>query len=381
LAARYRWVEHPFGQDVLYRFHRSMGLLAGFLLLAHPILYAAGGEWELLYSFSGGWEVALGRVASLALLGIILSSVFRTSLRLSFETWRGIHNGFAFSLLLLGFVHSVAAGGDLSDWPMRLVWFGLFAVGFVSYLLHFLSVHRRERETEFEVVRVTQETADVWTLEMKPARPELGIDHLPGQFLFLTLHRDLGPTEEHPFSISSAPSKDGHVTATIKASGDYTRTIGDTEVGHRATVRAPFGRFSHVLDRQDKPLVFIAGGVGVTPMLSMIRHMHAEGSDRSVLLLYGSRTEADIVARAELDQIAASGSPSLRVVHVLGKADDDWQGETGHIDRACIECHCGSLDGRSFYVSGPPLMIDAIVRTLRGAGVPDRDIHFERFSL
>ncbi|NOY90164.1 MAG: hypothetical protein GXP55_03065 [Deltaproteobacteria bacterium] len=237
LAARYRWVERPFGQDTLYRFHRNMGMFAGVLLLAHPILYAAGGEWDLLYSFEGGWEVALGRVALLALVGIILTSVFRTSMRLDFETWRGVHNGLALSLLVLGFVHSVAAGGDLSEWPMRLVGLMLFSLGFVSQLAHFRSVHSREHATEFVVVRVTPETADVCSLELKPARPELGIDHLPGQFLFLTLHRESGPTEEHPFSIASAPSRDGHVTATIKASGDFTRSIRDTEVGDRACVR------------------------------------------------------------------------------------------------------------------------------------------------
>ncbi len=381
LAARYRWVERPFGQDVLYRFHRNMGMFAAVLLLAHPILYAAGGEWELLYSFAGGWEVALGRVALIALIGIVLTSVFRASLRLDFETWRGVHNGFALSLLVLGFVHSVAAGGDLSEWPMRLVWLMLFSLGFVSYLAHFRSVHSREHATEFVVVRVTPETADVCSLELKPSRPELGTDHLPGQFLFLTLHRESGPTEEHPFSIASAPSRDGHVTATIKASGDFTRSIRETEVGDRACVRAPFGRFSHLLHDEDEPMVFVAGGVGITPMLSMLRHMHQEGSDRSVLLLYGNRTQADIVARAELDEIAASGKPSLRVVHILSKADASWSGETGRIDCGCIERHAGGLEDKAFYVSGPPMMIDAVVRTLREAGVPDRHIHFERFSL
>mgnify|MGYP003115874480 CR=1 FL=1 len=381
LAARYRWIERPFGLDIVYRFHRGMGVAAGLLLVLHPVLYAVGGEWELLLGYSHGWEVALGKVALVVLVALIATSVFRRALRLPFETWRGIHDGLALSVLALGFVHSVAAGGDLQGEPARLVWFGLFSASLASYAVHLRSVWRRSHGDDFEVVRVAQETHDVWSLELRPPVPEKGIDHLPGQFMFLTLHRATGPTEEHPFTIASAPSPDGKVVATIKESGDFTKSIGDTKVGDRASLRGPFGRFSHRLHDDDRPLVFVAGGVGVTPMLSMLRHMRETRADRTVLLLYGSRREADIVARAELDDIANEAPPSVRVAHVLSDADDGWEGERGHIDRACIERHADGLDGKAFYVSGPPPMISAVTRALRDAGVPIEDIHFERFSL
>ncbi len=379
LAARYRWIVRPFGLDVLLRFHRSMGFVAGLLLLAHPILYASAGQWDLLYDFSSGWEVALGKVALLVLVVMVLTSVFRRALKLRFETWRGIHDGLAVSLLLLGFAHSVLAGGDLAEAPARLVWFPLFSAGLISYLIHRRSI--TSGVAEFEVSRVTRETEDVWSVQLSPIVPEHGIDHLPGQFMFLTLRRDHGPIEEHPFTISSAPSPDGSVSATIKGCGDFTCTIGATKVGDRATVRAPFGRFSHRLISDDVPLVFIAGGVGVTPMLSMLRHMRNTKEDRSVLLLYGSRREGDIVARKELDEIAAGQRPSLRVVHVLSKPHKTWKGERGYVDGPFIEHHTGGLAGKRFYVSGPPVMITAVTKALRAAGVPAADIHFERFAL
>ncbi len=382
ITARYRWLERPFGLDALLVFHRWMGIVAGSLLLAHPVLYAAGGSWELLLGFSHGWEIGVGKVAFLAIVALLFTSLARRAVSLDFETWRGIHNGLALSVLVLGFAHSIVAGGDMTEWPMRIVWIALFSVGLGSYLYHSLFVRRRLRRDAFEVVRVTRETDDVWSLEMKPRRPALGIDHLPGQFLFLTLHRESGPIEEHPFTIASSPAPSGRVVTTIKESGDFTRAIGETAVGDGASVAGPFGRFSHLLHPEAEDIVFIAGGVGVTPMLSMLRHMRETGDNRSVLLLYGNRRERDIVARDELEEMARGGVPSLRVVHVLSRAGDDWNGESGHIDRACVEKHCaGELAGKGFYVSGPQAMISEVAAQLRAAGVPARAIRVERFAL
>ena len=382
LAARYRWIERALGLDLLLRFHRAMGLCAAALLLAHPLLYAGAGEWELLLSFTHGWPVALGKVALAVLVLLVITTVFRRALKLSFETWRGIHNGLAASLLILGFIHSIAAGGDLADPAARVIWFVLFAAGLVSQLVHWRSRTARRPGEEFRVTRVERETEDVWSLDLEPLVPEHGMDHLPGQFLFLTLHRTGRSPEQHPFTIASARSPTtGRVTVTIKACGDFTRTIGETVVGDRAMISGPYGRFSHRIHSDEAPLVFIAGGVGITPMLSMLRHMREVGEDRSVLLLYGSRREGDIIAAAELHDISKSQRPSLRVVNILSEPHEGWSGARGYIDQEFIEHHCGGLAHKRFYISGPPPMIHAVARALRRAGVPSDLIHYERFAL
>ena len=128
--------------------------------------------------------------------------------------------------------------------------------------------------------------------------------------------------------------------------------------------------------------MFIAGGIGITPLMSMLRYMWDTRADVDVLLLYGNRTERDIVFRAELEQIAQDKLPMLSVVHVLSEADDNWAGQTGYIDGDKIRRYCGGdLSSKAFYVCGPPPMMTAVIKMLRRLGVPTGSIHSERFSL
>lgn len=175
-------------------------------------------------------------------LGVLaLTSLLRKALSLEFETWRGMHNGLAVSILLLGFIHSTKAGGDFENWPMMALWSVLFAGALASYAHHKWLHPRQLRRCPYVVIRVEQETPDVWSLELAPGDDTPAMRNLPGQFGFLTLHRAQGPAEEHPFTIASIPTASGHVVTTIKASGDYTTTSGQTSIGDTASVCGPYG--------------------------------------------------------------------------------------------------------------------------------------------
>jgi ferredoxin-NADP reductase len=282
---------------------------------------------------------------------------------------------------VLGFVHSISMG-DLRAWPMRLVWGGVFGAAMLAYGYHRFFSPYRGRRHPFEVVEVRRETHDVWTLKLRPTEACRSNGHLPGQFHFITLYRHGLPIEEHPFTISSGPAADGSLASTIKESGDFTRTIMKTAVGDRVAVRGPFGRFSHVLHPDEDDLVFIAGGVGITPLMSMLRSMRGTGNWKAVLLIDGNRTEDDIIFGQELRDMAGLPRSPLKVVHVLSHAGGAWQGERGHIDRDLILRHAGErLDAKAFYICGPPAMAGLVIASLSELGVPPRRIHTERFAL
>ena len=217
---------------------------------------------------------------------------------------------------------------------------------------------------------------------MAPPQGESIPAYAPGQFHFLTFYRkaDL-PVEEHHWTISSSPAQKEYVSSTIKALGDFTSTIGLTKKGDRVSVHGPFGRFSYVFHPEEKDLVFIAGGIGITPLMSMLRHMKDTRDERAVILLYANRTPSDIVFREELSEIEKGEFPALNTVHVLSRAGEHWSGEKGYIDKEKIEKYCGVQAGdKSYYVCGPPGMLSTVTATLKELGVPDSRIRIEIFS-
>ena len=384
VSARLHWVERPFGLDRVYRFHKAMAVMATVLLLSHPLLLALGyRSWLLFVSLRLPWMVYLGKLSLVALLVTALVSLFRRALCLSFERWRVMHNTAGALVLLGGFAHSLLIGRDLTAWPMRMVWATLLGVALTAYVVQQGRRRRGPARDGFTVAEVKQETHNVWTVKLAPPSGTPIPEYLPGQFHFITLHRDRGlPVEEHPFTIASSPTDNRFLISTIKESGDFTATIGETRPGDKAVVDGPYGRFSHLLYPDEGELVFIAGGIGITPLMSMLRYMRDTQAEREVLLLYGNRTEADIVFREEIAAIEAGGHPKLTVVDVLQQPGNAWTGERGFIDRDKLQRMCGpGLAEKAYYICGPEGMMTNVVRTLRELGVPKARLRTERFAL
>jgi predicted ferric reductase len=383
LVARLKWIESPFGMDIVSRFHKSMGIFATILLISHPpLLVLGGGGLPLILSLEQPWYIWLGKIGLLLLVIHTLLSIFSSNLGLKFEQWRRIHYILAPLIIILVFVHSFETGDDLKILPVQVLWAILLIMALAAYLYHKVLKPMCLARDPYRVVDVQQETRNVWTVKLAPPAGKLIYDYYPGQFQFITFHRGRNlPVEEHHWTISSAPTEKGFVSSTIKESGDFTSTIGLTKPGDTAIVQAPFGRFSHILHPEDKDLVLLAGGIGITPFMSMLRHMRDTKSDLNVVLLYANRSEADIVFRNELTEMQEGEKPHLKITHVLSNPDSNWTGERGHVDREKIARFVGSIAGKSFYVCGPPPMRIKVIDTLRKIGVPYERIRTEIFSL
>jgi predicted ferric reductase len=383
LAARLSWVEGPFGLDVLMRFHRTMALVAVVLLCAHPLLVAAGNGLELLTRLRVRWYLWAGRLALLVLLLHVCSSLMRRALPFTYEVWRRWHNIGAFTVLGLGFVHSLAIGNDMRSTAGRVVWAGLLAIALGAWtyrrILRPLLMRSGRGAHLFRVVEVKAEAPRVWTILLEPVRKRFG--YAPGQFQFIRIRSRLLGSEEHPFTIASSPARQAEISLTVKESGDFTRDIGLVQPGDYATVHGPFGRFSHTFHRDEQDLVFVAAGVGITPLISMLRYMSDLREPRRVLLVYASRTPADILFRDELRVIEAAQFPALKVVHVLSNPPADWPGEVGRLDADRLVQLAGGPTGKAFYLCCPPAMMEALIRGLRRHDVSTARIHADYFSI
>lgn len=384
LAGRFGRLTAPYGLDIVMRFHKYIALFAGVLLVVHPLLIAAGsGKWILLYGVKLPWQIWVGKIALVLLVANLALSVYRKKLRIAFQHWRLGHDILAPLLIVLPFVHSWGVGDEIEDSVlMSTLWAGLPVIALAVFGFHRFARPALLRRRPWHVSDVRRETENVWYIRLVPFKGDRCFDYAPGQFQFITFCRGRGlPVEEHHWTISSSPGTQEWISATIKESGDFTATIGQTRPGDTAVVQGPFGRFSCVFHPGERRLVFIAGGIGITPFMSMLRHIRTTAGQQQVLLLYASSREEDIVFRHELAALEEGSQGRIRVVHVLSDPPAGWQGASGHINRAMLERYCADgLPSRSFYVCGPEGLRAAVLDDLRSLGVARQQVHMELFS-
>ncbi|MBW1988435.1 MAG: ferredoxin reductase family protein [Deltaproteobacteria bacterium] len=384
LASRYRFIERPYGLDMVLRFHKYMAVLALGLLVAHPVLLAVGeAGWALFFSLDQAWYIYAGKLALTVFLVNGILSLYQERLGIKFEKWRNWHNVLAPATLVLAFLHSGFAADDVRYVPAMVAWWFLLPVaGALVFFHHRILVPRAKAKAPYIVSEVKEIAPKVWNVTMEPPEGRAVGDYLPGQFHFLTFFRGEGlPVEEHHWTISSSPTQKGFVASTIKELGDFTSTMGKTRPGDKVAVEGPFGRFSYALHPREKNLAFIAGGIGVTPLMSMLRHMADTRSDTRVTFLYANSDQENIAFADELDAMHKAEYPRLSLVHVLSDPKQGWEGETGFIDKEKIRKYCkDQLGDGVFYLCGPPGLVSAAVRSLKALGVEDDRIRLEIFT-
>jgi len=233
----------------------------------------------------------------------------------------------------------------------------------------------------WRVVEVRPEYGNASTLIVAPVgHPGFRFD--PGQFGWIAVGRSPFSITQHPFSFSSAADtpQGGPISITIKASGDFTRTIPLVAPGTRVYLDGPHGVFS--MDRRQAPgYVFIAGGVGVTPFYSMLTTMKERGDVRPVTLFYASSSWDEVILRDQLSELEAT-MPNLTIVHVLSRPEPHWAGESGRITAELLRRHLPPQFRRYEYlICGSTHMMDAMEDALVDADVPAAQISSERFDM
>lgn len=182
-----------------------------------------------------------------------------------------------------------------------------------------------------------------------------------------------------PYAISSSPTERDHYDLTVRRvpGGRISNLLVDTvAVGAELTTTAPMGTFHHNPLFHGDDVVFLAGGSGVAPAMSMIREIVARGTQRRFHLLYGSRDASDVIFRTELDDLAAR-HPGITVDHVIAEPDSTWTGATGFLTAETIGTLVGALNHRMVYVCGPQALYPYALDQLTALGQPRKRIRFE----
>ncbi len=381
MTGRLRWITHPFGADIVYLAHRYLSWGAVILMLGHFALLYVFYQPALgvLNPFEARWELTAGRVSLACFLGLILTSEFRKRLNLRHEWWRSLHLVLAITAMLAGIAHILGVGNLTDTAAKRTLWLGV-TLGFVAVLLHTHVIRPWWlSRNSWRVVANTEERGGVHTLQLAPEGAALK-RWKPGQFAWLKVARSPYSLIEHPFTISTAPEMGPELAFSIKPLGDHSSALTKTEIGARAYVDGPYGAFSIDRMHDAEGFVMIAGGVGITPILSNLHALQARGDRRRIILIYGSPNWEEASFRDELE--AMKRDLDLTVIHVLQDAQKGWEGPTGFIDREVLISHLpADTRGWPHLLCGPGPMLGTLRAELADLGVADRHIDYEIFEL
>lgn len=375
LAARPRVIEGAFGGlDRMYQLHKWLGVAALVLFVAHFLTVPGGAGDGAAPGAPGGADadeegLPIDLFGQLAMIGFLALIIVTLNRRIAYHRWFATHQ-------LMGLVFLVAAvhvalvlldGADIRlASPPGLMLAGLLLTGLAAYVYRQLWYGRHRRP--FDVVAVNRlERATEVVL-----RPRAGRLHFePGQFAFLTIDA-AGFREAHPFTIASGANED-RLRVTMKVLGDYTRRVHhDLAPGAAVEVEGPYGRFTPL--RGPARQVWVAGGIGITPFLSVLRTLAGPAPGKTVRLYYCVRTAGEALFLGELETLAAG----LDGVTVTLVASDGGPRLTAARIAADLE---GGPGAWSCWLCGPKPMVAGLTADLVRCGVPAGGIHAEEFEL
>ena len=380
LTARYPRLSGAIGQDTMLQFHRQAGIVAFAFVLAHPIILIAANTdyWEFLDP-RVNFLRALFLVAVLfALPIIIVTSMWRETFRLPYEWWRLGHGALAALILVIGLFHIMRVQTYLSDPWKQALWvaLGTASIGSILYVRAIKPL--LVRRFPYRVTKVDSIADRIWAVTVEP-EGRSALRFRSGQFAFLTIDDNPFSLEQHPFSVASSSHRQDHLEFAIKELGEFTSTIGEVPVGQVAFVDGPYGAMQLPADR-DAGLMLIAGGIGISPVMSMLRTLRDERHEAPIVLIYAADKQGELAYESELNELAAE--LDLVVVPVLAEPPRRWEGEVGLVTDELIGCHLPEdASGWSFVTCGPPKMMEVAEQALLARGVPLGRIHSERFNI
>ncbi|MEM2963657.1 MAG: FAD-binding oxidoreductase [Candidatus Anstonellales archaeon] len=232
---------------------------------------------------------------------------------------------------------------------------------------------------EFLIDKIVSESSEVKSFYLSPldGKP---IHFLPGQFVMISLELPNGRNQRNAYSISSSPLQTSTIRITLSLHGEFTQALFQKKPGDKLKIDGPWGKF--VLD-ESSPLdaVFIAGGVGITPLISMIKYLHETKSQRRIFLFYSSHSPSHLIFLSELSSMAQQNQNFKTIYCITGKgeAPENIKCYRRRIDAEMLSLELGQVQQKQYYICGPPPMVEGIVNLLEQMGVAYENIKNERW--
>jgi predicted ferric reductase len=355
--------------DKLYRLHHILGTLAFVLIINHPIFLALNYLPNTIiaknYLFlSQNFTYNLG---VFSLYSLILILIFTFIIKLPYHRWLSVHKIIGIPLFFAIF-HILIINSDVSNYlPLRL-WIILLLIGaVVGYIYKLFLYDQVGNIYKYKISKISR-LGDITEIYLTPTSKKLIFS--AGQFVFVSFKQEYIPSESHPFTISSSPDSD-LIRLSIKTLGDFTATVASLKIGAYAIVKGPYGEFSKNYF-QPKSVVCVAGGIGVTPFLSLIKSESLKPLSRPIYFYYSVKTNTEAVYDQEIKDYQIS-MPTLKYYLHVTDANN-------YLTAQKIKTDVPEFTNCLFYICGPSSMMTSLSAQLQQLGIKRENIIYENFS-
>ncbi len=204
------------------------------------------------------------------------------------------------------------------------------------------------------------------------------LSYKAGQFLFATIKTEGGKELSKPFSVSSSPTETEHIEFSKKLSeSEFSTALKALKVGDWARIDAPYGNFT--FEGEHAKICLLGGGIGITPFRSIAKYCTDKHMGTKVTLVYGNRSENDVVFREEFEAMQKQ-NPNFKLVLTVNEASSGWKGATGFINTDLIKNEVPDYKENVFFTCGPPPMVEAMEKLVEALGLPKTQLRREYFA-
>lgn len=376
LATRFRFIENLFGGlDKSYKVHSLISKTGFLLILLHPVLIAA----SFVSTFSGFLNFfkprfdlspfTMGSVSLILYTLLVSISIYRF---LPYHIWKFTHQFIGVPFILAGY-HAFNAGSTFEASIYMRLWMSLVvAIGIFAYLYKVVLYRWLGPKHRFTVVEI-KDFGDKAEIFLKPTNKNFSFK--AGEFVFLSIRNNKNISrEQHPFTIASDPSKE-YIKIIFKVLGDYTKILKENlQTGDMVEVFGPYGHFNSENFSKYKNQIWISGGIGVTPFLSMLEYEAEKKDDKNIHFFYCNNVEEEAIHKNLISRLSSEVNNVSFENYLAGKK--------GRItaDYVVKQIKDGVKD-KVVLLCGPMPMMLALKKQFMKLGVPQKNIVFEEFNL
>ena len=375
LSTRWKFIEKLLGGlDNVYVVHRIFGSSSFVLILLHPLLLVlkyipARMDLAAKYLLPGhGFSVDLGIIA---LAGMIILLAMTFYINIKYNYWKMSHKFLGLFFIIAVFHIFLVRGTASRDYIFQGYYVYAFIVSAIGLFAFFYTlIFKKLKTIPYKITSIIKNNS-FFDIRMIPVNKNNSLRYEPGQFAFFSFHnKDLGK-ESHPFSLASNSKEELRII--VKALGDYTNKLEYLESGCKVSVEGPYGEFT--LKKENSSLLWIAGGIGITPFIGMTEKLVEERkkySRRKAVLYYCARTEAELIVLKELQELEKVSEGYFKVVPWCS----DKQGRISSKDIIALN----PMKNAKVYLCGPKGLKESLIKQLIKQGIKKKVIFQEEFE-